>query len=105
MGDSRKKPSWLNRPAKSPLGCAQRSGWKSEPEKEIFPNEFIRSDQGICRKPLKTRKGRTGSPASGQPEDTHYWVDDEEVATQSAELESGEVLGVSKEEFKKLCGR
>lgn len=41
----------------------------------------------------------------GSLEDTHYWVDDEEVATRSAELDSGEVLGVSKEEFKKLCGR
>lgn len=40
----------------------------------------------------------------GSLEDTHYWVDDEEVATRSAELDSGEVLGVSKEEFKKLCG-
>jgi len=41
----------------------------------------------------------------GSLEDTHHWVDDEEVATRSAELDSGEVLGVSKEEFKKLCGR
>ncbi len=41
----------------------------------------------------------------GSLEDTHYWVDDEEVATRSAELDSGEVLGDSKEEFKKLCGR
>jgi hypothetical protein len=41
----------------------------------------------------------------GSLEDTHYWVDDEEVANRSAELESGEVIGVSKEEFRKLCGR
>lgn len=41
----------------------------------------------------------------GSLEDIHHWVDDEEVATRSAELDSGEVLGVSKEEFKKLCGR
>lgn len=41
----------------------------------------------------------------GSLEDTHYWVADEEVETRSAELDSGEVLGVSKDEFKKLCGR
>jgi hypothetical protein len=41
----------------------------------------------------------------GSLEDTHYWVDDEEVTSRSAELDSGEVVGVSKEEFKKLCGR
>lgn len=41
----------------------------------------------------------------GSLEDTHYWVADEEVATRSAELDSGEVLGVSKDEFKKLCRR
>ncbi len=41
----------------------------------------------------------------GSLEDTHYSVDDEEVATRSAELDSGEVAGVSKDEFKKLCGR
>jgi hypothetical protein len=41
----------------------------------------------------------------GSLEDTHYWVDDEEVESRSAELESGEVIGVSKEEFRRLCGR
>jgi hypothetical protein len=41
----------------------------------------------------------------GSLEDTHYWVDDEEVESRSAELESGEVVGVSKEEFRRLCGR
>ncbi len=41
----------------------------------------------------------------GSLEDTHYWVDDEEVANRSAELGSGRVVGVSKEEFRKLCGR
>lgn len=41
----------------------------------------------------------------GSLEDTHYWVDDEEVENRSAELDSGEVAGVSKEEFRKLCGR
>ncbi len=41
----------------------------------------------------------------GSLEDTHYWVEDEEVINRSAELDSGEVVGVSKEEFKKLCGR
>jgi len=41
----------------------------------------------------------------GSLDDTHYWVDDEEVANRSAELDSGAAVGVSKEEFKKLCGR
>lgn len=41
----------------------------------------------------------------GSLEDTHYWVADEEVETRSAELDSGAVAGVSKDEFKKLCGR
>jgi hypothetical protein len=41
----------------------------------------------------------------GSLEDTHYWVDDEEVASRSAELDSGDVVGVSKEEFRKLCVR
>jgi len=41
----------------------------------------------------------------GSLEDTHHWIDDEEVDNRSAELDSGEVVGVSKEEFRKLCGR
>jgi len=41
----------------------------------------------------------------GSLEDTHYWVDDEEVVNRAAELDSGEVAGVSKEEFRRLCGR
>ena len=38
-------------------------------------------------------------------EDTHYWVDDAEVAKRSAKLDSGEVEGVSREEFRRLAGR
>lgn len=41
----------------------------------------------------------------GSLDDTHYWIDDEEVENRSAEMDSGEVVGVSKEEFRKLCGR
>jgi hypothetical protein len=41
----------------------------------------------------------------GSLDDTHYWIDDEEVTNRSAELDSGAVVGVTKEEFKKLCGR
>ena len=41
----------------------------------------------------------------GSLEDTHYWVDDEEVARRSAELDSGEVEGISRDEFRMLCGR
>ena len=41
----------------------------------------------------------------GSLEGTHYWVDDEEVENRSSELDTGQVAGVSKEEFRKLCGR
>lgn len=41
----------------------------------------------------------------GSLDDTHYWVDDVEVENRSSELDSGEVVGVTKEEFRRLCGR
>ena len=41
----------------------------------------------------------------GSLDDTHYWVDDEEVDQRSAEMDSGAVVGVTKDEFRKLCGR
>lgn len=41
----------------------------------------------------------------GSLDDTHYWVDDEEVDQRSAEMDCGAVVGVTKEEFRKLCGR
>lgn len=41
----------------------------------------------------------------GSLDDTHYWVEDEEVENRSAELDSGAVVGVTKEEFRRLCGR
>jgi hypothetical protein len=41
----------------------------------------------------------------GGLDDTHYWVDDEEIANRSAELDSGETIGVTKEVFRRLCGR
>jgi hypothetical protein len=41
----------------------------------------------------------------GSLDDTHHWVDDEEVDRRSAEMDSGAVDGVTKEEFRKLCGR
>ncbi|MCE2959121.1 MAG: addiction module protein [Akkermansiaceae bacterium] len=41
----------------------------------------------------------------GSLDDAHYWVEDEELENRSAELDSGSVVGVTKEEFKKLCGR
>ncbi len=41
----------------------------------------------------------------GSLDDAHYWVEDEELENRSAELDSGAVVGVTKEEFKKLCGR
>jgi len=41
----------------------------------------------------------------GSLDDTHYWIDDEEVDKRSEEMNSGAVVGVTKEEFRKLCGR
>ena len=41
----------------------------------------------------------------GSLDDTHYWIDDEEVDQRSAEMDSGAVVGVTTEEFRKLCGR
>ena len=41
----------------------------------------------------------------GSLDDTHYWVDDEEVENRSAEMDSGAVMGVTKDEFLRLCGR
>jgi len=41
----------------------------------------------------------------GSLDDTHYWVDDDEVDNRSAEMDSGAVVGVTKEEFRRLCGR
>lgn len=41
----------------------------------------------------------------GSLNDTHYWVDDAEVDQRTAEMDSGAVVGVSKEEFRRLCGR
>ena len=41
----------------------------------------------------------------GSLDDTHYWVDDDEVEKRSAEMDSGAVVGVTKEEFRRLCGR
>ena len=41
----------------------------------------------------------------GSLDNTHYWVDDEEVDNRSAEMDSGTVVGVTKEEFRRLCGR
>lgn len=35
----------------------------------------------------------------------HYRGDDEEVDNRSAEMDSGAVVGVTKEEFRRLCGR
>lgn len=38
-------------------------------------------------------------------EETHYWVDDEEVSRRARELESGAVEGLSHAEFLKAAGR
>ena len=41
----------------------------------------------------------------GSLDDTHYWVADAEVDNRSAEMDCGAVAGVTKEEFRRLCGR
>ena len=38
-------------------------------------------------------------------EETHYWVDDEEVARRGEELDSGAVRGLTDAEFWAACGR
>ena len=41
----------------------------------------------------------------GTLDETHYWVDDEEVSRRREELNSGLVKGLSLQEFKEACGR
>lgn len=36
---------------------------------------------------------------------THHWVDDDEVMRRRQELDSGEVIALTLEEFKQACGR
>jgi len=40
----------------------------------------------------------------GSMESSSQWVDDAEVARRSAEMDSGEVVGISREEFSRQCG-
>lgn len=37
--------------------------------------------------------------------DTHHWVDDDEVIRRSEEFDSGIEKGLTQEEFMKACGR
>jgi hypothetical protein len=41
----------------------------------------------------------------GSLDETHYWVDDEEILRRREELESGKVRGLSRSEFNEACGR
>lgn len=41
----------------------------------------------------------------GTLDETHYWVDDDEVSRRRDELNSGQVKGLSLEEFKMACER
>ncbi len=41
----------------------------------------------------------------GGLDEAHHWVDDEEAMRRRDELESGEVKGLTVEEFRKACGR
>jgi hypothetical protein len=41
----------------------------------------------------------------GGLDDTHYWIDDEEVQKRSKELDSGRENGLTQKEFMKACGR
>ena len=40
----------------------------------------------------------------GSLDNTHYWVDDEEVILRRNELDSGKVRGLSRQEFNEACG-
>jgi|GEM_PF-1602752 len=40
----------------------------------------------------------------GTLNDVHHWVDDEEVARRSEELDSGAVSGLTRDEFNRACG-
>lgn len=40
----------------------------------------------------------------GSLDEVHHWVDDDEVARRSEELDSGKVRGVTREEFNRACG-
>lgn len=40
----------------------------------------------------------------GSLDAVHHWVDDEEVMRRSAELDSGAVQGLTREEFTRTCG-
>ena len=41
----------------------------------------------------------------GGLEETHYWVDGEEVLRRRDELDSGAVKGLNLDEFRQACGR
>ena len=41
----------------------------------------------------------------GSLEETHYWVDDDEVLRRRDELDSGSVRGLNLDEFRQACGR
>lgn len=41
----------------------------------------------------------------GSLEETHYWVEDEAVERRRAELDCGQVKGLTLNEFKAACGR
>ena len=41
----------------------------------------------------------------GSLEETHYWVDDDEVLRRRDELDSGSVRGLNLDEFRQTCGR
>lgn len=40
----------------------------------------------------------------GTLDEVYHWVDDEEVIRRSEELDSGEVRGMSRDEFNRACG-
>lgn len=40
----------------------------------------------------------------GSLDEVHHWVDDDEVARRSKELDSGNVCGLTREQFNRPCG-
>ena len=66
-------------------------------------SEFAQIRESVVS-PSKPERVQLAFLLLGSLEDTHYWIEDEEVEHRSAELDSGEVVGVSQDEFRKLCG-
>ncbi len=100
--------SWGSR-AFSPeptLTLRQKNGLEFRPEQGNFAavSTFTQIRESVVSL-SKPERAELAVLLLGSLNDTHYWVDDEEVDNRSKEMDSGSVVGVSKEEFRRLCGR